>query len=95
MFLSNKITIFFFSFCLSLSSKIKFKIQVILIVCHRSFLVRMCEIILKRFDFDPEFGFLIPAPLLRLDEYFDPWTDLVTELETLRKTPDVFRERVR
>ena len=57
--------------------------------------VRMCETILKRFDFDPEFGFMIPTPLLRLDEYFDPWTDLVTELETLRKTPDVFRERVR
>ena len=55
----------------------------------------MCETILKRFDFDPEFGFMIPTPLLRLDEYFDPWTDLVTELETLRNTPDVFRERVR
>ena len=62
---------------------------------HSSVQVKMCETILKRFDFDPEFGFTIPAPLLRLDEYFDPWTDLVTELETLRNTPDVFRERVR
>ena len=55
----------------------------------------MCEAILKSFEFDSEFGFVIPSPLLRLDEYFDPWTDLVTELESLRKTPEVFRKRVR
>ena len=55
----------------------------------------MCEAILKSFEFDSEFGFVIHSPLLMLDEYFNPWTDLVTELESLRKTPGVFRKRVR
>ena len=50
---------------------------------------------MKRFEFDPNFGFVIPSPLLNLDEHFDPWTDLVTELESLRKRPDLFKERVR
>ena len=55
----------------------------------------MCDLIFKRFEFDAEFGFVIPSPLLRLDEYFDPWINLVTELELLRKTPDQLKKRLR
>ena len=55
----------------------------------------MCDLIFKRFEFDAEFGFVIPSPLLRLDDYFDPWINLVTELELLRKTPDQLKKRLR
>ena len=55
----------------------------------------MCESLLKKFDFDPEFGFVIKSPLEKLDRYFDPWLELVTNIEALRAQPEIFREKVR
>ena len=55
----------------------------------------MCESLLKKFDFDPEFGFVIKSPLEKLDRYFDPWVELVTNIEALRAQPEILREKVR
>ena len=44
----------------------------------------MVEELLKKFDFCPDYGFVIKDPLQRLDSYFDPWTELVLQLDDIR-----------
>ena len=46
----------------------------------------MVEKILKKYQFDSVFGFVIQTPLEKLDPYFDPWINLVKKIEILRKT---------
>ena len=44
----------------------------------------MCEKFLERFEFCPDYGFVIKDPLERLEAYFDPWTELVLHLDDIR-----------
>ena len=45
---------------------------------------RMVEELLQKFDFCLDYGFVIKDPLQRLDSYFDPWTELVLQLDDIR-----------
>ena len=45
---------------------------------------RMVEELLQNFDFCLDYGFVIKDPLQRLDRYFDPWTELVLQLDDIR-----------
>ena len=44
----------------------------------------MVEELLKKFDFCLDYGFVIKDPLERLESYFDPWTELVLQLDDIR-----------
>ena len=44
----------------------------------------MVEELLQEFDFCLDYGFVIKDPLQRLDSYFDPWTELVLQLDDIR-----------
>ena len=44
----------------------------------------MSEKFLKKFDYCPDYGFVIRDPLERLEAYFDPWTELVLQLDEIR-----------
>ena len=44
----------------------------------------MMEKFLKKFDYCPDYGFVIRDPLERLEAYFDPWTELVLQLDEIR-----------
>ena len=44
----------------------------------------MVEELLQKFDFCLDYGFVIKDPLERLDSYFDPWTELVLQLDDIR-----------
>lgn len=37
-----------------------------------------------QFEFCPQFGFIVPSPLETLGTYFDPWVDLVRDMEGIR-----------